>query len=258
MFRMLNVDILSHAKLIYFLFKEEIEKVHKEDARGVRHGQGQGQSERHRTRDTNPLEHMKTNVFSQWWARKQGQSNEEFYLFNIYAPCDRAAQKLLWDSLSLRLQQLRGRKVCVCGDFNDVWCSEERRSVNVRHSSLDFSHFNSFIGDNSLHDLPLGGRKFTWFKGDGRSMSRLDRFLLSEDWCLAWPNCLQLAQLWGLSDHCPLVLSVHEENWGPRPSRLLKCWTDIPGYKQFVGVGIGQARPGFDRPEPGLRNKSQA
>ncbi|KEH40025.1 endonuclease/exonuclease/phosphatase family protein [Medicago truncatula] len=186
------------------------------------------------------------------------RSNEEFYLFNIYAPCDRAAQKLLWDSLSLRLQQLRGRKVCVCGDFNDVWCSEERRSVNVRHSSLDFSHFNSFIGDNSLHDLPLGGRKFTWFKGDGRSMSRLDRFLLSEDWCLAWPNCLQLAQLWGLSDHCPLVLSVHEENWGPRPSRLLKCWTDIPGYKQFVGVGIGQARPGFDRPEPGLRNKSQA
>ncbi|AES74516.1 transmembrane protein, putative [Medicago truncatula] len=25
-----------------------------------------------------------------------------------------------------------------------------------------------------------------------------------------------------------------------------------------IGVGIGQARSGFDRPEPGLRNKSQA
>jgi hypothetical protein len=80
----------------------------------------------------------------------------------------------------------------------------------------------------------LGGRKFTWYKGDGKSMSQLDQFLLSEDWCLVWPNCLQIAQLRGLLDHCPLVLSVDEDNWGPRPSRFLGCWSDIPGYHQFV------------------------
>ena len=27
---------------------------------------------------------------------------------------------------------------------------------------------------------------------------------------------------------------MDEENWRPRPSRLLKCWSDTPGYKQFV------------------------
>jgi hypothetical protein len=32
-----------------------------------------------------------------------------------------------------------------------------------------------------LFDLPLAGRQFTWFRGDGSSMSRVDRFLLSED-----------------------------------------------------------------------------
>jgi len=85
-----------------------------------------------------------------------------------------------------------------------------------------------------LIDLPLCGRNFTWFKGDGKSMSRIDRFLLFEDWCLVWPNCVQVALLRGLSDHCPLVLSVDEENWGPRPFRFLKCWSDNPGYKQFV------------------------
>ncbi|PNX82715.1 cysteine-rich receptor-like protein kinase [Trifolium pratense] len=85
-----------------------------------------------------------------------------------------------------------------------------------------------------LIDLPLIGRKFTWFKGDGHSMSRLDRFLLSEEWCLNWPNCKQLAKMRGLSDHCPLVLSANEEDWGPRPSRMLKCWKDIPGYTLFV------------------------
>jgi len=65
-------------------------------------------------------------------------------------------------------------------------------------------------------------------------MSRIDRFLLSEDWCFGWPNCVQTTLLRGLSDHCPLVLSVDEANWGPRPTRMLKCWQDVPGYKQFV------------------------
>jgi hypothetical protein len=37
-----------------------------------------------------------------------------------------------------------------------------------------------------------------------------------------------------LSNHFLLVLLVDEYNWGPRPSRMLKCWQDTPGYKQFV------------------------
>ncbi|KAK2449150.1 hypothetical protein QL285_008374 [Trifolium repens] len=65
-------------------------------------------------------------------------------------------------------------------------------------------------------------------------MSRLDRFLLSEEWCLDWPNCTQVARMRGLSDHCALVLCDSEEDWGPRPSRMLKCWRDIPGYQLFV------------------------
>ncbi|PNX67898.1 cysteine-rich receptor-like protein kinase, partial [Trifolium pratense] len=38
----------------------------------------------------------------------------------------------------------------------------------------------------------------------------------------------------GLSNHCPLVLAADEEDWGPRPLRMLKCWKDVPGYKLFV------------------------
>jgi len=83
-------------------------------------------------------------------------------------------------------------------------------------------------------DLHLWGRNFTWFRGDGVSMSRLDRFLLSEDWCAHWPNMIQRALIRGLSDHCPILLSMDEENWGPRPRCMLKCWPDLPGYKQFV------------------------
>ncbi|MCI04813.1 endonuclease/exonuclease/phosphatase family protein, partial [Trifolium medium] len=124
--------------------------------------------------------------------------------------------------------------VCVCGDFNAVKNVDERRSARGGQRFVDHIPFNRFIEDNNLIDLPLSGRNFTWFKGDGLSMSRLDRFLLSEEWCMAWPNCKQVARLRGLSDHCPLVLSANEEDWGPRPLRMLKCWKDVPGYDLFV------------------------
>ncbi|GAU14347.1 hypothetical protein TSUD_309070 [Trifolium subterraneum] len=162
------------------------------------------------------------------------KTDEEFYLFNVYAPCEDNEKQMLWDSLSGKLQQLEGKKVCVCGDFNAVRCDEERRSIRHGTGSRDHGPFNQFIEVNGLVDLPLSGRSFTWFKGDGSSMSRLDRFLLSEDWCLTWANCIQTAQLRGLSDHCPLVLSVDEENWGPRPVRMLKCWHDTPSFRKFV------------------------
>jgi hypothetical protein len=65
-------------------------------------------------------------------------------------------------------------------------------------------------------------------------MSRLDRFFLSEDWCLTWQNCYQIALVRGLSDHCPILLSVDDENWGPKPFRMLKSWATLPGYHEFV------------------------
>jgi hypothetical protein len=91
------------------------------------------------------------------------------------------AKQRLWDSLSSRLQLLSGMRICVCGDFNVVRSTEERQSTSNGQRPLDQIAFNRFIEDNFLVDLPLCGRMFTWYRGDGLSMSRLDRFLLSEE-----------------------------------------------------------------------------
>jgi hypothetical protein len=108
---------------------------------------------------------------------------------NVYAPCGPDAKQGLWDALSLRLRSLVGLRVCVCVDFNAVRNTAERRSSSAGQRSLDLLGFNRFIDENFLVNLPLCGRKYTWYIGDGRSMSRLDRFLLSEERCLSWPNC---------------------------------------------------------------------
>ena len=162
------------------------------------------------------------------------KSNEQFVVLNIYAPCDVSRQHSLWVNISNRLGTYADKNVCICGDFNVVRSVSERRSVGSIQRHLGMAGLNQFIDGNLLIDLPLRGRSFTWFKGDGKSMTRIDQFFLSEKWCLTWPNCFQLATSRGLSDHCPLLLLIDEENWGPRPLWLLKCWENFPGYKMFV------------------------
>jgi exonuclease III len=163
------------------------------------------------------------------------KTSEEFTLLNVYAPCDVSRQQALWINISQRLSILSDHNICVCGDFNTVRWSKERRSRGNSSLHSGSAYFNQFIGVNIFMDLPLRGRRFTWFRGDGNSMSRLDRFLLSERWCLTWPNCVQVASVRGLSDHCPIQLSIDEENWGPKPVHKLKCWEKFSGYKEFVG-----------------------
>jgi len=112
-----------------------------------------------------------------------------FTLLNVYAPCDSNRQQVLWHNISARMATMLDENVCVCGDFNAVRCSEERRSVGNVVNHAGSASFNAMIDDNCFVDLPLRGRRFTWYRGDGRSMSRIDRFLLSDRWCSTWPNC---------------------------------------------------------------------
>jgi hypothetical protein len=46
----------------------------------------------------------------------------------------------------------------------------------------DTIEFGEFLEALELVDMPLIGRRFTWFHPNGITMSRLDRVLLSHDW----------------------------------------------------------------------------
>jgi len=65
-------------------------------------------------------------------------------------------------------------------------------------------------------------------------MSFLYRFPLSEEWVTSWPNCVQVALPRSTSDHCLIFLTIDEANQGPRPNCMLKCWSDLPGYKESL------------------------
>lgn len=73
---------------------------------------------------------------------------------------------------------------CLGRDFKAVRCPSERAIIQVPNREM--AEFDEFIDDMGMNDLPLVGRKYIWHKPNGRSMSRIDSFLLSDDWLLQW------------------------------------------------------------------------
>ncbi|KAL4386427.1 hypothetical protein GQ457_09G031250 [Hibiscus cannabinus] len=67
----------------------------------------------------------------------------------------------------------------------NVYASKKKRNRSERSGcstrQTGSLEFNSFIKKCKLLDIPLTGRKFTWF-GNGAKRSRLDRILVDEEW----------------------------------------------------------------------------
>jgi len=130
-------------------------------------------------------------------------------IISVYAKCDLAAKRRLWDKL-LQVRRVVGEAVwCILGDFNAVRNADERRGINFDLSNthaLEMNYFNSFLREMEVEDQNLLERRYTWFHPNGCAMSRIDRILVSEEWNEVWGD----SSLWVLprdiSDHCPLLL----------------------------------------------------
>jgi hypothetical protein len=85
-----------------------------------------------------------------------------------------------------------------------------------------------------LVDIPVLGKKFTWFNSDGSAMSRLDRFLLSEVFISKGSITNQWVGDRDIFDHCPIWLMSTNLNWGPKPFKLNNCWLEHPEFFTFV------------------------
>lgn len=123
------------------------------------------------------------------------------------------------------------------GHFNSIKSISERKGVEGYNRSKEMNGFKEFITESGLIDLPLIDRKYTWYKADGSTMSRLDRFLITEEWLSTWRNVSQWGLKISVSDHCAMVLKIKETNWGPKPFCMLKCLEQMEGYEEFVKKG---------------------
>ncbi|GAU48313.1 hypothetical protein TSUD_405300 [Trifolium subterraneum] len=118
----------------------------------------------------------------------------------------------------------------------DVWASESYESVLWCHGRLIKSG-EEFSVANVYAPCDPGAKQRLWDSLSGR-IQALGRYRV----CVCGDfNAVRsveerrsVSRMRGLSDYCPLVLAENEEERGPRPSRMLKCWKDVLGYNSFV------------------------
>ena len=113
------------------------------------------------------------------WAGDGGKVT----IINIYSPCDIASKRILRDEIKqLRAANNRGL-CCILGDFNCIRRQSERVGVCQRiRNGGNMKEFNDWIADLDVEDVPSVSRKFTWYRPNGTSKSKIDRVLVSTDW----------------------------------------------------------------------------
>ncbi|GJV14199.1 RNA-directed DNA polymerase, eukaryota, reverse transcriptase zinc-binding domain protein [Tanacetum coccineum] len=162
---------------------------------------------------------------------KRKNVEEVFYIINVYGPQHQPDKSTLWSFLRNFILNHPG-KVILFGDLNEVRYESER--FGSIFSSGDAAIFNDFIQDIGLIDLPMGGRNFTWMNKVGSKMSKLDRFLISNDVIHDNPNLqvVALDRVW--SDHNPILLHSKNHDFGPTPFKVFHSWFNRPEFKAFV------------------------
>ena len=95
----------------------------------------------------------------------------------------------------------------------------------------------------ALEEVRSVGRRFTWCRPNGSVMSKLDRFLLSDEWLSQWPDSTQFVLERDFSDHCPILLKARTIDWGPKPLRIMDWWLKDKGFQDLVKLEWGNYHP---------------
>lgn len=78
--------------------------------------------------------------------------------------------------------------ICIVGDFQFYHEMSMKELVEERIYSRDIDCLDEFIVQSNLIDLPLIGKKFTYYRPDATCKSRLNRTIFNEEWIRKWPE----------------------------------------------------------------------
>ncbi|XP_071727484.1 uncharacterized protein [Rutidosis leptorrhynchoides] len=155
----------------------------------------------------------------------------ELIFVNIYGPHNDMDKKKMWQDLSEVLEYDKAMWVLL-GDFNEVRFASERKNTEFIEKRAEM--FNKFIKENNLIDLPLGGRIFTRISDNGRHFSKLDRFLVSENFIHEWPNIHAMVLDKNHLDHCPIILKNGNTDFGPKPIKVFDEWINHKDAREVI------------------------
>ena len=118
-------------------------------------------------------------------------------------------------------------------DFNMIYNSEDKNNDNLNMAMM--GRFRRFVNDMELKEIPLLGRRYTWSNERASpTLVKLDRVLCTSDWEDLYPDCVLQSHATEMSDHCPLILGLHDGIRSKRHFHFESYWTQLPGFLDTV------------------------
>jgi len=137
----------------------------------------------------------------------------------VYSSCEFNEKVSLWEELvNIKLGE-ECKQWCILGDFNAVRKSNERRGLNYKGSTAtrEVEEFNNFIESVELLNVPLIRGRYTWYRDNVTTKSRIDRVLISLEWLEHKSGSKQYIKGRIVYDHCALLFKPVTIDWGPKP-----------------------------------------
>ena len=163
---------------------------------------------------------------------RMAEDGFQWVFSGVYGPIEKRLRESFWEELG-SISGLWDNPWCVGGDFNEILSPNERSRGGRISNSM--RRFVDVLNDLGLRDLPLQGGHYTWKGGsNGRSMSRLDRFLVSPDWESQCNKVIQRRLPRPISDHFPIMLDSEGVRTGPSPFCFELMWLKYEGFKETL------------------------
>ncbi|XP_071689149.1 uncharacterized protein [Rutidosis leptorrhynchoides] len=151
------------------------------------------------------------------WVRE----NIDVYMINVYAPQRLSDKVCVWNSITNFMASNNGDYI-LFGDWNSV--REESERCGTEFSARDAHFFNDFIERSSLHEVVLGGLKYTWRLKDGSKFSKLDRFFVTNNIMSSLEDLKGKVLPRGFSDHSPIMLFQDKIDFSPTYFKVFDSW----------------------------------
>ncbi|XP_071698930.1 uncharacterized protein [Rutidosis leptorrhynchoides] len=145
--------------------------------------------------------------------------------------CDDTKKIEMWNVLENILRSHDSAWV-LCGDINEVRNQSDR--LNCRFHLSRATHFNDFILRNNLVEIPLNGKRFTRISDDGTKFSKIDRFLVNDNFINLWRDLSVVALEHRESDHCQLLLRDKIIDFEPKPFKIFDEWLNKDGVEKVI------------------------
>ncbi|KAG6633159.1 hypothetical protein CIPAW_12G029100 [Carya illinoinensis] len=157
-------------------------------------------------------------------------SNKFLWAFaGVYGPNPDTDRRLLWEELA-GIHSWWEVPLCIGGDFNVVRFPSE--VFGCRRLRLAMEEFSECVFDLNLVDLPLAGGAATW--SNNQSWSRLDNFLISQEWESHFPDVWQKHMPRIGLDHWPILLDCGGIRKRQRPFKFENMWLKVDGFVDRV------------------------